>query len=149
MKLKLTLFLALSVQLLYAEDKGLRWSTIDPFCGQVTSAEPEAFPIKSAILTLYRAKAKHLPCCESAEKIGTVQIDEGGNFDLRKIAPGHYWLIAAWAKTEVPIALWVEGKKRFACDERYKNIIAIRPSTKTAEGTVVVAVDELTHATTH
>lgn len=149
MNLGLVFVLALTLQLPTEEKKGVSWAMIDPFCGQVTSAEPETFPIKVAEVKLYRATAKHLPCCGSAKPLGSVHVDASGNFDLRKLPPGQYWLVASWEKSEVPIALWYEGKHHFACDERYKNVIEIKPSAGTAERTVITSNDSLTNAQTH
>jgi len=145
-KLGLIFALALSPQLPTAEKKGVSWAMVDPFCGQVTSAEPEAFPIKAAEIKLYRATAKHLPCCRYAKPLGNVRVDASGNFDLRKLSPGQYWLVASWGRTEVPVALWFEGKYHYACDERYKNVVEIKPSAKTAERTVIRSNDSLTNA---
>jgi len=140
--------LVLLVQAMGTKDKGVSWVVMDPFCGQVKSME-SAFPIRSATVKLYRAKAKHLPCCESAERLKDVSIDENGNFDLRRLPPGQYWLMVVWGKTEVPVAVWVEGKKHFACSEEYKHIIEVKPSTRTAERLVVTSTDSLAHAQTH
>ena len=136
------------VQATSATDKGVSWAVIDPFCGQVRSTE-SAFPIRSAKVKLNRAKAKHLPCCGSAERLEDVSIDEKGNFDLRRLPTGQYWLLVTWEKTEVPVALWVGGKNHFACSEEYKNIIEVKPSTRTAERLVVTSTDSLAHAQTH
>jgi hypothetical protein len=132
-----------------AEEKGVRWSTIDPFCGQLVSAEPREFPIKTATVRLYRAKAKHLPCCDQAEPLGTMHVDSKGNFDFRKASPGQYWLVATWEKAEVPVALWYDGKYQYACSENFKNVIEVRPTSKTAEVTVITSNDSLTHAQTN
>jgi hypothetical protein len=141
--------LAVLFQFAMAEDKGVTWASIDPFCGQITSSEPREFPIKSAKIKLYRAKVKHVPCCQAAEQLEDVKIDKDGNFDLRKISPGQYWFIVSWKTTEVPVALWFDGKHDFACDERYKNVIEIKPSTKTVERLVMTSTDSLAHAQTH
>jgi hypothetical protein len=101
--------LALLLQLGAAHEEGVRWAMIDPFCGQLTSTQPELFSVRNATLKLYRAAAKHVPCCTTAELLGSLQIDANGNFDLRKLAPGQYWLIVRWKKTEVPVALWSDG----------------------------------------
>jgi hypothetical protein len=106
MRLGLIIGLVLSVQLAIAGEKGVSWTSIDPFCGQLTSAEPTIFPIKAAEIKLYRPTAKHLPCCASAEPLGSVREDPKGNFDLRKLSPGQYRLVAKWGKIEVPVALW-------------------------------------------
>jgi len=140
--------LVLLAQAMSAKDKGVSWALIDPFCGEVRSTE-SAYPIRSATVKLYRAKAKHVPCCDSAERLEDVYIDEKGNFDLRKLPAGQYWLLVVWEKTEVPVALWVEGRQHFACSEEYKNIIEVKPSTRTAERLVVASTDSLAHAQTH
>ena len=98
MRLGLIIGLVLSVQLAIAGEKGVSWASIDPFCGQLTSAEPTIFPIKAAEIKLYRPTAKHLPCCASAEPLGSVRVDPKGNFDLRKLSPGQYRLVAKWEK---------------------------------------------------
>jgi hypothetical protein len=148
-RLGLIIGFVLSIQLAIAGEKGVSWAMIDPFCGQVTSAEPKTFPMKAARIRLYRATAKHLPCCESAEPLGSVRVDAKGNFDLRKLSPGQYWLVTNWEKIEVPVALWYEGKHDFVCDERYTNVIEIKPSAKTVERSVIVSTNSLTHAQTH
>jgi hypothetical protein len=141
--------LCLFVQTVAAQDaKGVSWSVIDPFCGQVKSSDSK-FPVSSATVKLYRAKAKHLPCCSAAERLDDVRTDKDGNFDLRKLTPGEYWFVITWGKTEVPVTLWFDGKHDFACDESYKNVIEVHPSTKTAEGLVVISNDSLAHAQTH
>ena len=149
MKVQLIVALGIASQIAMAQKTGVSWSTIDPFCGQVTSAEPQAYPIKSGKFELYRATAKHLPCCGSAKSLGNVRIDQNGNFDLRNVSPGQYWLVARWGETAVPIALWYEGKHHPECDERFKNVIEIRPSNKTAERTIVSSNDTLTNAKTN
>ena len=149
MILRLILASGLALQLAAAEDKGVRWASIDPFCGQLKSAEADAFPIKTARIKLYRANAKHLPCCESSKALEDVRLDRDGHFDLRKLAPGQYWLVATWGETEVPVALWFDGKHDFACDERYMNVIEIKPSTKTAEVSVIASTNSTAHAQTN
>jgi hypothetical protein len=141
----LVLFLPLAT----AQEHGVSWSSIDPFCGKLTSAEPEAFPIRAATVKLYRAKAKHLPCCDHAEPLGNVRIGAKGRFDLCKVPPGQYWLIATWNKTKVPVPLWFDGKYNFACDERFNQVIEIKPTAKSATITAITSSDSLTHAQTH
>jgi hypothetical protein len=132
-----------------ATEKGISWSSIEPFCGQLTSAEPKEFPIKTAAITLYRAESKHLPCCDHAKSLGNVHIDSKGNFDLRKLPAGQYWLVVKWARVEVPVALWYEAKYQHACDETLKNVIEIKPSSKTAERTIITSNDSLDNAQTN
>ncbi len=149
MRLGLIIGLVLSVQLAIAGEKGVSWTSIDPFCGQLTSAEPTIFPIKAAEIKLYRPTAKHLPCCASAEPLGSVRVDPKGNFDLRKLSPGQYRLVAKWGKIEVPVALWYVGQDNFACSERYKHVIEIKPGAKTAERLIIITNNSLTNAQTH
>ncbi len=127
----------------------MKWSTIHPFCGQLTSVEPSEFPINAATIKLYRAKTKHLACCDGAESLGNLRLNKKGNFDLRKLPPGQYWIIATWKEAEVPIALWSTGKYHFACDNSFNTVIEIKPSTKTVEVTVITSTDSLPHAQTH
>jgi hypothetical protein len=139
--MRLALICALLVPLATAETKGVSWTLIDPFCGQISSSEPEAYPIKTATIRLYRAKAKHLPCCGSAVRLADVPVKENGNFDLRELPAGQYWMVASWGDTEVHVALWADRKHNYACSDQFKNIIKINPRTGTAERTVITSVE--------
>jgi hypothetical protein len=52
-------------------------------------------------------------------------------------------------KIEVPVALWYVGQDNFACSERYKHVIEIKPSAKTAERLIIITNNSLTNAQTH
>ena len=149
MKLGPNFALMLLLPLAVAEDKGVSWTSIDPFCGQFTSAEPETFPIAAATIKLYRAKAKHFPCCDHAEPLGNVPIDAKGRFDLRKLPAGQYWLIASWTRAEVPVPIWFDHKYTFACSEGFSHLIEIKPTTKTVTITAITSTDSLAHAKTN
>ncbi len=129
------------VQFAQPQDKGVSWSEIDPFCGQIASTDSEDFPVAHATVSLYRAKAKHIQCCEAAEPVGDVKVDANGNFDLRKQLPGQYWFVVSWAKVSVPVPLWAPGKHKFACDEGYKNVIEVNPRTKSSERRILTSTN--------
>jgi hypothetical protein len=148
-RLRVILGLIISTQFATAQQVGVRWSTIDPFCGRVVSAHPESFPITSASVRLYRATEKHLLCCASAKQIKEFRIDKTGNFDSRRLGPGQYWMIVGWRSVEVPVALWSDGKHDFACNENYRNIIKIDATEKTAEISIVDSTNALNDAQTH
>lgn len=137
----LAVALVLAVQISTSEGKGVEWHLMSPFCGQIKSKEPKTSPINKASAKLYRAKEKNLPCCESAEPLGTVKMSRGGRFDLRNLAAGQYWMVVSWDSVEVPVAIWFDGKDRSACDDRFSNVIEIKPSTKSVEHSLIVSVD--------
>jgi len=138
-KARFAIALFLLVQLAQSREKGVTWSEVDPFCGQVTSTDSKDFPVVLATVALYRAKAKHIPCCEAAEPVGEVKLDANGNFDLRKQLPGEYWFVVSWDKISVPVPLWVTGKHSFACSDGYKNVIAVNPRMKSSEKSVQIS----------
>jgi hypothetical protein len=129
MKLRVIFVLALTLQSAVAQQR-VRWNPIDPFCGQIVSTQPGTFSIKSAKVRFYRANTKSEVCCSSATLLGDLRMDANGNFDLRKLGPGQYWIDLIWSKTEVSVALWVLGKDDSACREGHRNIIDVNPSTK-------------------
>jgi hypothetical protein len=124
--------MALFLQASTVKDKGVSWSTVDPFCGRITSAE-SVFPVSAATVKLYRATAKHLPCCASALRLEDVKIDKAGNFDLRRLTPGQYWMVVAWGQTNVFVPIWADQKYNYACDDSSYTLIDLKPKAGTFE----------------
>jgi hypothetical protein len=128
---RLVLVGILMAQSVTTPSKGVTWHSIDPFCGRLESTESKTFPLEKANVKLYRAKAKHLPCCEGAEPLGDAKLEKGGNFDLRELPSGEYWIV-------------------LSCDQNSYNSIELKPSAGTFEITMHTTNDQTTvHAQTH
>jgi hypothetical protein len=147
---RLVLVAILMAQSVTAPSKGVTWHSIDPFCGRLESTELKTFPLEKAKVKLYRAKAKHLPCCEGAEPLGNVKLEKGGNFNLRELPSGEYWIVLSWDQTQVSVPVWAVKRYTFACDQNSYNSIELKPSAGTFEITMHTTNDQTTvHAQTH
>lgn len=71
--------------------KGPEWYRMDRPCGQITSKDTNFDPAKAKI-TLYRATKKNLTCCKSMEAVLKTTVDENGNFKLKGVSKGMYWM---------------------------------------------------------
>jgi hypothetical protein len=120
---------------------GVTWRLIAPFCGRFESEEAKAFPVESATIKLYRAKEKHLPCCQSAESLGDVKVDKDGNFDLRALPSGEYWIVSSWDRAQVSVPVWVNKKSSYACDKNSYTSIELTPSAGTFEITMQTSIN--------
>ena len=58
-------------------------------------------------------------------------------------------MIVSWDSVEVPVALWFDAKHDLACDQQYRNIIKVEPSTKAADVSVVASTNAVNNAQTH
>jgi hypothetical protein len=147
---RLIFVVLLMAQSVATPSEGVSWHSVDPFCGRLQSTEPKTFPLDKATVKLYRAKFKHLPCCENAEPLGDVKLDKGGNFDMRKLPSGEYRIALSWDRTQVSVPIWSVKRYTYACDERSYTSIEVKPSTETFEILMHTTNDQSTvHAQTH
>jgi hypothetical protein len=144
-------FLAILIaQSVATPSKGVTWHSVDPFCGRLESRESKTFPLEKANVKVYRARTKHLPCCEDAEPLGDVKLDKSGNFDLRKLPSGEYWIVLSWDNIQVSVPVWAVKKYTYACDQNSYSPIDLKPSAGTFEITMHTSTDQTTaHAQTH
>jgi len=145
---KFILALIISAQFGTAQQTGVRWFTIDPFCGRIVSGRPQSFPITRASVKLYRATEKHKPCCASASR------STGFRSTKREISTYERWHPDSLDdcqldSVEVPVALWFDAKHDLACDQQYRNIIKVEPSTKAADVSLVASTNAINNAQTH